>query len=154
MYNGNFVQDKKVIEIAVPKSWASTACTAEWVNMAKISGRLVYLIQTGAWAGGTAAVSLNQATSDGGSAATVTLTKYWTVSGDTVTAATVSSNTFNLSAASTMYIVEVTPEMLTRASSYDWVRLVIASPGANADFYSVTAIAEGLKHTAAVSVLT
>jgi hypothetical protein len=115
---------------------------------------VTWLIQTGAWAGGTAAVTLKQATSDGGSSAAVTFTKYWTVAGDTVTAATAASNTFNLSAASTLYIVECTPEMLTRASSYDWVKLAVASPGNNADYYSVTALVEGLRHTTAVSVLT
>ena len=150
---GRLNESVKLIEVGVPKSWASTACTAEWICM-KNCERITWIIQTGAWAGGTAAVTLKQATSDGGSSAAVTFTKYWTVAGDTVTAATASSNTFNLSAASTMYVVEVTPEMLARASSYDWVRIVIGSPGANADFYSVTAIAEGLKHTAATSVLT
>lgn len=53
-----------------------------------------------------------------------------------------------------MYIVECTPEMLTRASSYDWVKIAIASPGNNTDLYSVTAIVEDLKYGTMVSTLT
>lgn len=151
--NASLVQRAKVIEVGVPKDYTGAACATEFINMSKTS-RVTFLIQTGAWAAGTAAVTINQATSDGGSTATVTFTKYWTVAGDTVTAATAASNTFNLAAANTLYIVEVTPEMLTRASSYDWVALAIASPGVNSDFYSVVAIAEDLKYGTPVSSLT
>lgn len=153
MPNGSLIQRAKVVEVEVPKAHNSTAATAEWINLGKAS-RVTWLIQTGAWAGGTAAVTLKQATSDGGSSAAVSFTKYWTVAGDTVTEATASSNTFNLSAASTMYIVEAKPEMLNRASSYDWVKIAVASPGNNTDLYSITAIVEDLRHGTAVSSLT
>src|SRR5574343_342007 len=151
--NGKKVQQCKIVEVSMPKSYASTAATAEWINMAK-ANKVTFIIQTGAWAGGTAAVTLKQATSDGGSSAAVTFTKYWTVAGDTVTAATASSNTFNLSAASTMYIVEADATMLNRADSYDWIKIAVASPGAQADFYSIVAIVDELRYGTQVSVLT
>lgn len=150
---GYGIQNKKFVEISPPKSYASTAATAEWINLGK-AGKAIFIIATGAWAGGTAAVTLKQATSDGGSSAAVTFTRYYTVSGDTVTAATAASNTFNLAAASTMYIVEVDSTMLTTNSGYDWVKIAIASPGANADFYSVVAIVDNLRYGTTTSVLT
>lgn len=143
--NARFMELNKVIEVGVPKSWASTACTAEWINM-KNCETVTWIIPTGAWAGGTAAVTLKQATSDGGSSAAVSFTKYWTIAGETVTENTATSNTFNLAAASTMYVVQVKADALNVTSGYDWVKIAIASPGANADFYSVTAIASGLKY--------
>lgn len=142
---GRFNENFKLIEVGVPKSWASTACTAEWI-CTKNCERITWVIQTGAWAGGTAAVTLKQATSDGGSSAAVAFTTYYTVAGETVTANTATSNTFNLSAASTMYVVEVKADQLNVTSGYDWVKIAIASPGANADFYSVVAIASNLKY--------
>lgn len=53
-----------------------------------------------------------------------------------------------------MYIVECDATMLDRADSYDWVKLAVASPGANADFYSVVAIVDELRYGTQVSVLT
>src|SRR5574343_421458 len=126
---GRLNENVKFIEVEVPKAHNSTACTAEWICL-KNCERVSWVIQTGAWAGGTAAVTLKQATSDGGSSAAVSFTKYYTVAGETVTENTASSNTFNLNV----------------TSGYDWVKIAIAFPGNNTDLYSVTAIAHNLKY--------
>ena len=149
---GTFLQNHKLIEVGVPKDYTGAACAAEWINL-KNCEKVTWVIQTGAWAAGTAAVTLKQATSDGGSSAAVTFTKYWTVAGETVTENTATSNTINLAAASTMYVVEIDAPKITTNSNYDWVKIAIASPGANADFYSVTAIASNLKYGPSATLL-
>src|SRR5574343_276599 len=136
---GRLNENVKFIEVEVPKAHNSTACTAEWICL-KNCERVSWVIQTGAWAGGTAAVTLKQAKTDGGSSAAVSFTKYYTVAGETVTENTASSNTFNLSAASTMYVLSCKAADLNVSGDYDWVKIAIASPGNNTDLYSVTAI--------------
>jgi hypothetical protein len=121
--------------------------------------RVCFIIQTGAWAGGTAAVTLAQATSDGGTTAALAFTKMYTNDGatttDTLTETAVTSNTFNLDVASSLYCVEVTSDMLDVDSGYDWVLLEVAqASGSNADFYSVVGIAyNGPKGSGAPSAI-
>lgn len=142
---GELTQKTKLVAVAAPASWASTAATTEYICM-KNADRVRFIIQTGAWAGGTAAVTLKQATSDGGSLATLGFTQYYYGTTETLTAATASSSTFNLSAANTKYVIEVKASDLNVASGYDWVAIAVASPGANADYYSITAEVYDLRY--------
>jgi hypothetical protein len=77
----------------------------------------------------------------------------WTNDGatttDTLTKTAVTSNTFNLDTASSLYVIEVTSDMLDVDNGYDWVLLEIAAAsGDNTDLYSVVAIAYEGRHSA------
>jgi hypothetical protein len=139
----SMIEEMKTRMIATPKSWASTACTTEWIDMRAVN-QLDFVVATGAWAGGTAAVTLKQAVNaSGSSSAALGIETYWTNDGstsvDTLTKTTAASSTFNLDTASAIYRVVVRPDQLTSGKSH--VRIAVASPGANADFYCV--LAEG-----------
>jgi len=137
-------QESKTIVVSVPKDYNATAATAEWISM-KNAARLRFVVTTGAWAGGTAAVTLKQAINvSGSSSAALTFSEYFTGTGDTLTRTTASSNTFNLAAANTKYVIEVKSDQLTNPK--DCVKIVIASPGSNADLYAVIAEAYGLRY--------
>ena len=101
-------------------------------------------IQTGAWAGGTAAVTLKQAlTVAGGSSKALAFTSMWVNTAgapDTFTKTAVVSNTFNLDTANLLYLIEVVASDLDVDNVFDCVGVNIASPGANADFYGTTYI--------------
>lgn len=136
----------KTVHISPAASYASTAATTEWISM-KTAHRMRFVIDTGAWAGGTAAVTLLQATNvSGSSSAALTFSEYWTGTGDTLTRTTASSNTFNLAAANTKYVIEVKADDLDQANNRDCVAIAIASPGANADLYAVLAELYSLRH--------
>jgi len=134
-------QTTKLVIIAAPLDWTSAAVTTEWISM-KGYDRLRFIVVTGAFAGGTAAVTLNQAINVSGSSSTsLAMAEYWTGTGDTLTRTTATSSTFNLAAANTKYVVEVHSSMLTSTFTYprDCVNIAIGSPGTNTDFYSVIA---------------
>lgn len=146
-------QNLKVIWAAPPQSYTGAAMTAKWVSL-KNYGHLSIVISVGAWAGGTAAVTLAQATAVAGTG-TKALGFSWqwndeTTSGTLVKTA-VTSNTFNLSTSSVnkVYVIEVDPATLDIANGFDCVTLAIATPGANADFYSVAYYLSGARYAQA-----
>jgi hypothetical protein len=143
-----FAEDLKVIWGAEPKSYSGLAMTAKWVSL-KNYARLTIVITTGAWAAGTAAVTLLQATAVAGTGSkALAIPAHWhdeAASGALVKVATV-SNTFNLTTANRMYVVEVDPATLDIANGFDCVSLAVASPGANADFYSVAYYLSGARY--------
>ena len=152
MFNGLFVKEAKVIFITGPADYNAAAATAEWIDMGKYD-KVVFIIKTGAWAGGTAAVTLQQATTNAGTPAALAFTKMFTNDGaptsDTLTETAVTSNTFNIDTASSIYVIEVDAAMLNVSSGYRWVNLAIAAPsGDNADFYDAMALAMKARYMA------
>ena len=143
-FNGLLCKESKIVFVTAPKDYNAAAATAEWIDMGKYD-HVTFVIQTGAWAAGTAAVTLQQATSNAGTPAALAFTKMFTNDGaptsDTLTETAVTSNTFNLDTANSIYVIEVNAAMLNVNDDYRWLNLAIASPGANADLYSVIAIA-------------
>jgi hypothetical protein len=149
---GRLVDNAKIIYVSAPADYNTSAATSEFICM-KNYQRVCFIIQTGAWAGGTAAVTLSQATSDGGTTASLGFSYMWTNDGatttDTLTKTAVTSNTFNLDTASSLYVIEVTSDMLDVDNGYDWVLLEIAAASDdNTDLYSVVAIAYEGRHSA------
>lgn len=145
MYNGQMSKMKKFVFVTAPNNYTGAAATAEWIDMSKYD-RVVFVIQTGAWAGGTAAVTLLQSATNGGSSKAVAFTTMFTNDGatttDTLTETAVTSNTFNLDTANSIYIVEVNASMLDVSSSYRWLNIAVASPGANNDYYGIVALCD------------
>jgi hypothetical protein len=150
MFNGQLAKLAKIVPISTPKDYSSTAITAEWINMS-LYDKVTFIIYTGAWAGGTSAVTINQATTNAGSGASVTFTKMFTGTTDALTETAVTSSTFNLSAASTLYVVEINADELDVDGGYKWVNITCASPSSNSDFYSVIAIVQGARYLAGTS---
>ncbi len=148
-FNGSLVREAKFVPISVPKDYSSAASTTEYVSM-KAYNKITFVIYTGAWAAGTAAVTVKQATDVSNSLSdekAVTFTRMWTGTTDALTETAVTSSTFNLAAASTLYVVEVNDAMLDVNGGFDCVSLQVASPGANADLYSIVAICQGGRYT-------
>ncbi len=139
-------QNFKVVWAVAPANYSSTAATTYYVFLKKY-GRLAAIVISGAWAGGTAAVTLSQATSVAGTGAKalaldgIGVNTLWTDSGGvqgTLVRTAVVSNTFNLSTANSCWVIEVDARSLDMANGFNAVGVAIASPGANADFYSVS----------------
>lgn len=128
---------------AVPIDTTGAAVTGDYVNM-KHWRKLAIVIQQGAWAGGTPAVTVKQATDAANSLSdekAVSFTSKWSWTGltsDTPVKATVSSDTFNLSStANTTTVIEIDAQDLDIANGFTHVRVGIATPGSNADLICV-----------------
>lgn len=137
--NALFMERVKIIGAAAPQSYANTAFAGRYVSM-KNYGRLTIVIHTGAWAAGTAAVTMSEALNVAGlTPQALALTRMWTgtVASGLLTETAVVANTFNLAVANTMYVIEVDASDLDTADLYDCVSVLVASPGANADFYNI-----------------
>lgn len=137
--------EKCGIEVAaVPIDTTGAAVTGDYYSL-KDYNHITFIITQGAWAGGTPAVTLKQATDV---AATdekaLSFTKYFVQTGLTGTGYTetaVTSDTFNLAAtANRITVIEVEADTLDTNNGFDCIRIGIASPGSNADLISVVAI--------------
>jgi hypothetical protein len=135
-------QNFKTVYVAGAKDWNATACTTEWICL-KNAQTVRWVINCGVInASSSGAVTLTQATSDGGSPLALSaLATYDLIDGETVTETTVTSNTFNLATghSNKVIVIELDSAKLNRTSGYDWVTLNIASPGSYSTIYSVTA---------------
>jgi len=143
---GNFPEQAAIEVGAVPIDTTGAAVTGDYFSM-KNYGRLAIIIYQGAWAGGTPAVTLKQATDVGNSASdekALGFSWMWTktgLTGTTFTKTAVTSNTFNLTAtANTITVIEVNAETLDADNDFDCVRVNIATPGSNADLICVAYI--------------
>lgn len=145
------MESLKAIWANEPKNYTGAAATKKWVSL-KHYTNLTIVILTGAWAAGTAAVTVEQATAVAGTSnKAVSFVDYWddlTTSGTLVKKAA-TSNTFNLDTALKMYVIEIDARMLDIAGGFDCVALTVASPGANADFYGAAYILHGSRYQGA-----
>jgi len=141
---------------AVPIDTTGAAVTGDYVSMKDFS-HLTITIMQGAWAGGTPAVTLKQATDVAASGEkALGFTKYWTkvgLTGTTYTETAVTSNTYNLGAvANTINVIEVDAADLDVDGGFDCVRLGIATPGANADLIAVHYLLTGARYPQATAI--
>ena len=146
-----FIETVKPIWSVEPKNWTGAASTGDWVSL-KNYAKLIFVIQTGAWAAGTSAITLEQATAVAGTSnKELAFTDY---SDDETTSGTqakkaATSNTFTIGTAHKLYVIEVDAMMLDIAGGFDCVTIKGASPGANADFYGVTCYGMGSRYQGA-----
>ncbi|MEW5952639.1 MAG: hypothetical protein AB1815_02615 [Bacillota bacterium] len=135
------VEQQNILWAIEPKNYTGAASADKYVSL-KNYGRMTIAIQTGAWAGGAAAVTLKQATTVAGAGAkALEFTNYWhdkAVSGTLAETACV--NTFNLDAANKLFVIEVDARDLDINGGFDCVSVSAASPGANNDFYGAVYI--------------
>jgi hypothetical protein len=148
-----FLDNNQVEVGAVPVDTTGAAVTGDYVSLAGYE-RLVIIIQQGAWAGGTPAVTLLQATDvSAGNAKALAFTERFTkvgLTGTTFTKTAVTANTFDLPAvANTINVIEVPADSLDVSNDFDCVRVNIATPGANADLIAVTYLLVGARYSQA-----
>lgn len=147
--------DNYGIEVAaVPIDTTGAAVTGDYYSL-KNYNHVTFIIMQGAWAGGTPAVTLKQATDVAGTGEkALSFSRYWVktgLTGTTYTETAVSSDTFNLAAtANRITVIEVDAATLDVANGFDCVRIGIASPGANADLICVCAILGGARYPQAL----
>lgn len=147
-----FLREHQIVPVSTPKNYTGAAATTEWVSL-KDWQHVTFLIYSGAWAAGTAAVTLNQGTAVAGTGTTSLPFAYqYTATTPALVKTAVASDTFNVAAASTLHVVEVDASELTEG--YDCVNMAIASPGSNADFYAVIAIMSKPRYPAQTAVQT
>lgn len=149
--NTRSVDNVKYVLAATLKNYTGAAMTAKYVSL-KNYNHITIIIQTGAWAAGTAAVTLLQASDVSATGAkALAVAKMWTstLASDTLAENTVTSNTFNLDTADTLYIIEIDAATLDVSNGFDCLTLAVASPGANADFYGVQYRLSGARYAQA-----
>lgn len=146
------VERKKVLWAAEPKNYTGAAMAAKWVSLKNYQWMTI-IIQTGAWAAGTVAVTLAQATAVAGTgtkALAFGIPFQWNdvTTSDTLVKTAVVSDTFTIGTANKIFVIEVNPASLDINNGFDCVTLAVASPGANADFYGVQYILGGSRYAA------
>ena len=167
----NFAENAKVIPVAVPAQYSSSAaCTVEWINM-KHAKKATFLMYVGSVSTGSTAVTLGVAADAAGSKSTTTVSSmdldldYYYVSGatsasgssvDTFTKTTVALSTFNLKTThgSQLIVIEVDANKMGQFQSSsasvsttydaDYVRLVHTAGGATD--ISIMCILTGLRY--------
>lgn len=143
-FNGRLIEQLGLECAAVPIDTTGAAVTGDYYCL-KYYNHITFIIQQGAWAGGTPAVTLKQATAVAGTGEkALSFLYYWSqvaLTGTGYTRTAVTSDTFNLTAtANTTTILEVEASDLDLANGFDCVRVGIATPGSNADLIAVFAI--------------
>lgn len=133
--------------VAVPLDTTGAAIATVYLSMKNYT-RVTFLICQGAWAGGTPAVTLEQATDVSGTGAkALSFDKHYTKLAEVAsqyTEVAVVSDTFNLgSVADTIVAIDIQGATLDTTNEFDAIQLKIASPGANADLISVIAVLSG-----------
>ena len=148
--NTRLVDNVKFVTAAVPKNYSGAASGNTWISMKNYNHLTVHIL-TGAWAGGTAAVTINQATAVAGtSQKALAFSSQWTniadTTGDALVQTAVTSNTFSLNTANCIYVIEVDAATLDATNNFDCLSVQIASPGSNADLYSMSYILSGSRY--------
>lgn len=153
MANSQHILDALSIEVdAVPIDTINAAVVGDWHDMTGRSS-ISFLIIQGAWAGGTPAVTLDEAkTVGGGSNKDLAFSEYWSITGltgttwakSTVTNPGETTATFNLPATpNIMTLIHVPASLLDQANGFDCIQINIADPVANADLICVLALSSG-----------
>ena len=138
-----------------PKDITGAAQVGDWISLQHYSHATIILIQ-GAWAGGTPAVTLQQALDvSGGTPKALEFDARWSKvglgAGSQFAKTAVTNNTFNLpAAANTITIIEVDGDDLDVDNGYDCIAVNVATPGANADLLTVLYVLSGARYMAAV----
>jgi hypothetical protein len=137
------VNRASVINHVYPKNYTgAVGAPAAMISMAHYN-HACFIITSGAWAGGTAAVTMVQATDIAGATnKALGIARMWT---DTATSGTfvetaVASDTFTIGTANKTWIIEVDASQLDSKGGYECLQIAVASPSSNADYYAVTAI--------------
>ena len=156
----NLVYEKTIVEAIPPQNITGSAVDANYISM-KGYDHCTIIINTGAWAGGTSAITVNRATAIAGTgedAGGVEFDYMWTNDGavalSPLTKTEVTSDTFNLDTANAMYVIEIPADTIKGSSTteYDCIQLALATPGANNDYVSATYVLSKSRYKSDVPV--
>ena len=144
----NLIENVLWLSAGVPIDTTGAAFNGDYVDMS-LADELWVMIQQGAWAGGTPAVTIGQASDNAGTgAAALTTFTAWNgtaLTDDQYAAVTVAAGTFNLAAtANITTILRCKAVDMTDGLSY--LRAEVASPGSNADLIAMSYALVGLKY--------
>jgi hypothetical protein len=134
-----------------PKDITGVAQVGDWMSLKDYSHATIVIIQ-GAWAGGTPAVTLQQATDvSGADAKALAFDARWSKvglgTGSQFTKLAVVSNTFNLGAVpNTVTLIEIDGDDLDVDGGFDCLSVSVASPGTNADLLCVFYVLSGARY--------
>jgi len=136
-----FTEDHRIVEAnGGDNNMTGAAMTAKYVSLENYH-HCTIVIMSHAWAGGTAAVTVNaSSTLTGTAVSALGIAKQWTgdSSDGTLAETAVTSDTFTISAADQTHIIEIDAQSLP--TGYPCLTLVVATPGANNDYYSAVYI--------------
>ncbi len=140
----------------LPKDTTGAAQVGDYISLKNYQHVTIVILQ-GAWAAGTSAVTLVQATDVAASGEkALAFTKRWTkvgVTGTTFVETAVTANTFDLpNVANTINVLEIDADMLDVTNGFDCLALKTASPGANADLVTALYILHGARYPQAVAL--
>lgn len=146
----NIVENAKVVSAIAPINATGAGQDGDLVSLANCE-RCFIVIQCGAWAGGTSAVTVTQEQSASGTSNTAVAftkkTEYVHATDDIGAEVAVTSNTFNLDTANEVHVIEIKPEDLT--DGYTHIRVELATPGSNNDYVSAMYVLTGIKYAGA-----
>lgn len=136
---GQMSENGKLVLAIAPVDTTGAGQDGVWVSL-KHYRRLAVILLTGAWAGGTSAVTLEQATdASGTSAKALAFTKYLKAydtddtPDDAGAVVAVTSNTYTIGDNANVQVIEVRSEDLDINNGFAFVRVRTATPGSNAD---------------------
>lgn len=133
----NFPENAVIVEAnGGDDNKTGAAMTAKYASLENY-GRCTIVIMSHAWAGGTAAVTVNYSSNLSGSSTGAQGFAYqWTgdSSDGALTKTAVTSNTFTVAAADQTHIIDIRADDLPEG--YPCLTLAVASPGSNNDYYS------------------
>ena len=142
MNRGKLTEFGKVIRAVAPIDITGAGADGVWVSM-KHYDRLAIVLMSGTWAGGTSAITVEQATDSSGTGAkAVAFATYdKTIDADdtpddTGAVVTVTSNTYTLGDNDNVHVIDVRAADLDGDSGFCFVRVRAATPGANADLFA------------------
>jgi len=142
-----------IVEAIAPINTTGVGQTGNMISM-KTASHCTIVINTGAWAGGATGITIEQATDVTDSAASskaLAFSYMWTNSGAATAAAltktAVTANTFDIGVTASMYVIEISVDMLDVDNGYDCLQVLTDTPGANADFISAFYILSGTRHS-------
>lgn len=137
---GRLLESLRIVPAILPKDITGAVQNGDWVNVRNWK-RVLTVIQQGAWAGGTPAVTFEQATDASGSGAkALSYSERWdatALTNDVPARTAVTSDTSNLAnAANGLMLVEHHAQDLDVNNGFVWLRVNVASPGSNTDLLS------------------
>lgn len=139
MFRGQLIEHAKFIQAIPPIDTTGAGQDGVWVSM-KHFKNLAVVLQTGAWAGGTSAVTLEQASDAAGTGAkAISFTSYLKAydtddtPDDAGAVTAVTSNTYTVGDNANVQVIEVRAEDLDINNGFAFVRVRTATPGSNAD---------------------
>lgn len=141
-FTDRLLREVQVVQISPPKDHNGVAAVTERVSL-KDWDHVTFVILSGAWAGGAAALTLQEASDVAGTGEQqLALANMYTNKAAPTSPAlvktAVASDTFDVDTANAMWMVEV--EAAELSEGFPVVRPALATPGANADLYTVFAI--------------